>query len=107
MLQGHEYAVRKLAWSPHNSDLLLSASYDMTCRVWTDGTTAGHGPEFPLGASPQNAGRQIGAMGRHTEFATGVDWCLFGQEGWVVSTAWDERVCVWDSGDAIRRGLIN
>ena len=35
-------------------------------------------------------------MDRHTEFATGVDWCLFGAEGWCASTAWDERVLVWD-----------
>lgn len=32
--RGHEYAVRKLQWSPHRSDLLASASYDMTCRVY-------------------------------------------------------------------------
>ncbi|KAI9852099.1 MAG: peroxisomal targeting signal 2 receptor [Thelocarpon superellum] len=32
ILAGHDYAVRKLTWSPHLSDLLLSASYDMTCR---------------------------------------------------------------------------
>lgn len=30
---GHEYAVRKIQWSPHRPDLLASASYDMTCRV--------------------------------------------------------------------------
>jgi peroxin-7 len=81
LLQGHEYAVRKVAWSPHVPDLLLSASYDMTCRVWTDG---GQGP------------REIGRMGRHTEFVTGVDWCMFGAEGWAASCGWDERVCIWD-----------
>ena len=32
-LQGHEYAVRKVQWSPHRADVLSSASYDMTCRV--------------------------------------------------------------------------
>jgi peroxin-7 len=32
-LKGHEYAVRKVQWSPHRSDVLASASYDMTCRV--------------------------------------------------------------------------
>lgn len=30
---GHEWAVRKVQWSPHRPDLLASASYDMTCRV--------------------------------------------------------------------------
>jgi peroxin-7 len=33
-LVGHEYAVRKVQWSPHRPDLLASASYDMTCRVY-------------------------------------------------------------------------
>lgn len=33
-LLGHEFAVRKIQWSPHRPDLLASASYDMTCRVY-------------------------------------------------------------------------
>lgn len=33
-LRGHEYAVRKVQWSPHRPDLIASASYDMTCRVY-------------------------------------------------------------------------
>ena len=32
-LLGHEYAIRKLQWSPHRPDLLASGSYDMTCRM--------------------------------------------------------------------------
>ena len=32
-LLGHEYAVRKVQWSPHRADVLASASYDMTCRM--------------------------------------------------------------------------
>lgn len=32
-LRGHEYAIRKIQWCPHRSDVLASASYDMTCRV--------------------------------------------------------------------------
>lgn len=30
---GHEYAVRKVQWSPHRPDVLATASYDMTCRM--------------------------------------------------------------------------
>ena len=33
-LPGHEYAVRKVQWSPHRADVLATASYDMTCRVY-------------------------------------------------------------------------
>lgn len=103
VLAGHEYAVRRLTWSPHLSDILLSASYDMTCRVWTDGSAMGVGG----GLKEQNmiesqnmnlgGGKEMGRMGRHTEFVTGVDWCLFGAEGWCASTGWDERVLVWDA----------
>lgn len=86
LLQGHDYAVRKVAWSPHRADLLLSASYDMTCKVWSDG---GEGMSTTVP-------RELGSMGRHSEFVTGVDWCLFGAEGWAASCGWDERVCVFD-----------
>lgn len=92
-LRGHEYAVRRLAWSPHASDVLVSASYDMTVRLWNDGSTAG--PREPgMGPRP---GAQMGLMNRHTEFVTGVDWCLFGMGGWVASVGWDERVLLWDA----------
>lgn len=89
VLPGHEYAIRRLAWSPHLSDILLSASYDMTCRVWTDGT-AGETPDA------MGAAKELGRLGRHTEFVTGVDWCMFGAEGWAASCGWDERLLVWD-----------
>lgn len=92
VLSGHGYAVRKVAWSPHLSDVLLSASYDMTCRVWTDGSTLGVADNHGSGQQ----GRELGRMGRHTEFAIGVDWCLFGAEGWCASVGWDERLLVWD-----------
>jgi len=96
LLPGHEFAVRRIAWSPHLSDVLLSASYDMSCRVWTDGSTV------EQGGSGVGLGREIGRMDRHTEFAMGVDWCLFGGEGWCATCAWDERVLVWDVRDFMR-----
>ncbi|KAM4056846.1 peroxisomal targeting signal 2 receptor [Hirsutella rhossiliensis] len=92
LMQGHDYAVRRLAWSPHASDVLISASYDMTVRLWNDGSTM---PQ--LSGPGTGAGRQMGLMNRHTEFVTGVDWCLFGAGGWVASVGWDERVLLWDA----------
>ena len=75
----------------------------MTCRVWSDGGDDG-------GAAAAGAGmmmsRELGRMERHTEFATGVDWCLFGAEGWAASCAWDERVCVWDARALVQGGAV-
>lgn len=90
ILPGHDYAIRKIAWSPHDPHLILSASYDMTCRVWTDGSEA---ENLAISTGEE---KQIGAMDAHTEFAMGVDWCMFGQPGWCASCGWDERVLVWD-----------
>jgi len=96
VLPGHDYAVRKVAWSPHLPDVLLSASYDMTCRVWTDGSALGVANEGVPDPMALGGGKELGRMGRHTEFVIGVDWCLFGAEGWCASCGWDERVLVWD-----------
>lgn len=93
LMTGHNYAVRRLAWSPHARDILISASYDMTVRLWTDGSTMAQG-QAP---SPVKPGVQLGVMNRHTEFVTGVDWCLFGVGGWVATVGWDERVLLWDA----------
>lgn len=90
---GHDYAVRKVAWSPHLSDVILSASYDMTCKVWTDGNGK---EDARAGVMHGELGTGLGSMARHTEFVMGVDWCLFGAEGWCASCGWDERLLVWD-----------
>lgn len=92
VMQGHEYAVRRLAWSPHAADLLLTASYDMTVRLWDDRSSAP-----PAGSGGAQVGAQVGIMNRHTEFVVGVDWCLFGVGGWVSTVGWDERVLLWDA----------
>lgn len=102
VMPGHRYAIKKLSWSPHLSDVLLSASYDMTCRVWTDGSAMGYGQHKPSDPMFYGGGCQLGQMERHTEFATSVDWCMFGAEGWCASTGWDERVLIWDA-----RALMN
>lgn len=105
VLLGHEYAVRRLAWSPHASDVLASASYDMTVRVWSDGSLAAPPPPPPPSPNATHTipvGTQLGVMNRHSEFATGVDWCLFGTGGWLASAGWDQRVLVWDAHTLLR-----
>lgn len=99
LMLGHEYAVRRLAWSPHVRDVLISASYDMTVRLWSDGSAQPPAPQDP----GVRMGTELGLMNRHTEFATGVDWCLFGAGGWVASVGWDSRVLLWDANAFLRR----
>lgn len=77
-LVGHEYAVRKVNWSPHRPDLISSASYDMTCRVWSTNPT-------PTGS------HLLYIQDAHTEFVVGCAWSLY-DEGVLASCSWDCRV---------------
>ncbi|KDR80692.1 hypothetical protein GALMADRAFT_153143 [Galerina marginata CBS 339.88] len=80
-LLGHEYAVRKVQWSPHRPDILATASYDMTCRVWTTTPTPGR-PQLLHIHDP------------HTEFVVGVGWSLY-EEGVLASCGWDGKLSVF------------
>ncbi|KAK6518720.1 peroxisomal targeting signal 2 receptor [Arthrobotrys conoides] len=109
ILSGHNYAVRRIAYSPHLPDTLLSASYDMTCRVWNDGYNQSAHPPQPPASPPSlpadgqtNLGQCLGVMDRHSEFVVGIDWCMFGAEGWAGSVGWDEMLWVWDARAVMR-----
>ncbi|KIM90380.1 hypothetical protein PILCRDRAFT_59926 [Piloderma croceum F 1598] len=80
-LPGHEYAVRKVQWSPHRPDVLATASYDMTCRVWTTNPPAGR--PFLLHIHDP-----------HTEFVVGCSWSLY-DEGVLASCGWDSKLNVF------------
>lgn len=97
-LLGHEYAVRKVQWSPHRPDILATASYDMTCRVLVFLIL----PLFPLSTmstrwttSPTHGRPQLLHIhDPHTEFVVGVSWSLY-EEGVLASCGWDGRVNVF------------
>lgn len=80
-LLGHEYAVRKVQWSPHRADILATASYDMTCRIWTTAPTAGR-PQL------------LHINDQHSEFVVGCSWSLY-DEGVIASCGWDGRLNVF------------
>lgn len=88
---GHNFAVRKILWSPHNGEELLSTSYDMTCRIWQD--KSNERARFLNSA----VGGCRGVMNNHREFVIGADYSLWGEPGWCASTGWDEMVYIWDS----------
>ncbi|PFH51782.1 hypothetical protein AMATHDRAFT_74676 [Amanita thiersii Skay4041] len=80
-LLGHEYAVRKLQWSPHRADVLATASYDMTCRIWSTAGVSDR-PQLMYIHDP------------HTEFVVGCSWSLY-EEGVLASCGWDSRLNVF------------
>ncbi|GAA6014055.1 hypothetical protein JCM10207_000221 [Rhodosporidiobolus poonsookiae] len=98
-LLGHEYAVRRVAWSPHSSAHLATGSYDMTARVWSVHAAAAGGAGAGGAASTFSAQGGVGARmervwDRHSEFVVGVAWSLF-EEGVVASCGWDQEVHLW------------
>lgn len=86
-LIGHDFAIKRVTWSPYDSDKLMSASYDMSVKIWQDhpigpGRRAFHGDAL------------INNFTRHREFVMGCDWSLWAK-GYVASAGWDEMVYVW------------
>ena len=93
-LLGHEYAVRKVAWSPHSPNILASASYDMSARIWSmdaAGLGAGGPGASTFGAGGMGGARLEAVRSEHTEFVVGVAWSYF-QEGVLASCSWDQSV---------------
>jgi len=76
---GHEYAVRKVQWSPRRPDLLVSASYDMMCRIWT--------------MNPPDGRNLLRIHDAHTEFVVGCAWSLY-DEGVLATASRDWNVDV-------------
>ncbi|EOR00561.1 hypothetical protein E3P92_03181 [Wallemia ichthyophaga] len=73
-LHGHDFAIRRVQFSPHVPNLIASASYDMSARVWDTSVNA-----------------CIHIHDAHTEFVTGVAWSLF--DPLVLTTCgWDYKV---------------
>ena len=95
-LLGHEFAVRKVVFSPHDAQELLSTSYDMTCRVWRDMSDE-RARFLNVG---QNACK--GVFNAHKEFTIGCDYSLWGEPGWVSTVGWDQMVYVWDTKRVLR-----
>ncbi|KAH3686391.1 hypothetical protein WICPIJ_002644 [Wickerhamomyces pijperi] len=88
-LLGHEFAVKKITWSPHSAGELLSCSYDMSARVWQDYTADNNMSRFRK--------NQCKMFNRHTEFVAGGEYSLWGQPGWCGTVGWDEMCYVFDS----------
>lgn len=95
-LLGHEYAVRSVAWSPHSPNILASASYDMTARIWSmdAASLGGAGGMSSFGAAGMGGGRLERVYDGHTEFVVGAAFSLY-EEGVIASCSWDQEVHLW------------
>ena len=96
-LLGHEYAVRRVAWSPHSANILASGSYDMTARIWSiDAGTLGAGGQMSssFGSAGMGGGRLLRIHDQHTEFVVGASWSLY-EEGVLATCSWDQTVNIW------------
>lgn len=78
VMEGHEFAVRRVKCSPHHANVLASVSYDMTSMIWDSSL------EDSVVAKYED----------HTEFVLGVDFNLF-NEGQIATCSWDETVRVF------------
>lgn len=76
---GHRYAVKKVKFSPHHANWLVSGSYDMTVSVWDMSIK-----DVPL--AKIHAG--------HTEFVTGLDFSNHIPD-MITSCSWDRKVLVY------------
>ena len=102
-LLGHGYGVKRLRWSAHAANHLLSCSYDTSVSVqprriflvcsWPCGDWSWQVRLWDVGGSAQ----ERSCWRHHTEFATGIDWDLF-SPGHVVSCGWDNTCVSWDIG---------
>ncbi|KAK4055972.1 peroxisomal targeting signal 2 receptor [Microbotryomycetes sp. JL221] len=95
-LLGHEYAVRKVAWSPHSSNILASGSYDMTSRIWSmDSANLGNQQTVgTFGSTGMGGARLERIYDGHTEFVVGVAWSFY-DEGVVATASWDQECHLW------------
>lgn len=92
----HDLAIRKAIWSPHHSNILLSSSYDMSCKVWRDVSYNGQNDTGKTNNSATGKG-SIKAFRMHTEFVFGADWSLWGKPGYVATSGWDGNTYIWNA----------
>ena len=99
-LLGHEYAVRKVQWSPHRAEMLATASYDMTCRMYV---TTSFAQSSVLDAdkvfrwntaAPPGQPQLLDILDPHTEFVVGCSWSLY-EPGVLATCGWDSRLHIF------------
>ena len=91
-LKSHTSAVRRIQWNPHRPDIIASASYDMTIKIWNTGRQGHFGGLRPNGQLIDGS-LQLTLDSLHKEFVVGLDWSLF-DRGVLATSSWDQTIGV-------------
>ncbi|MBW0555790.1 hypothetical protein O181_095505 [Austropuccinia psidii MF-1] len=89
-LIGHQYAIRKVAWSPYSSSEITTCGYDMTARVWVTPEISANVSHF----TSLRTGLLKGIHNAHKEFVVGMAWSLY-HPGVIATASWDQQVHLW------------
>merc|ERR1712093_210590 len=93
-LVGHDYAIRRVAWSPHAADVIASSGYDMTARIWKVPAVSTQQPGPGVAMAPQLGGDLGGVCtdvySDHKEFVVGLAWSLY-EPGVLATASWDQE----------------
>lgn len=98
-LLGHDYAIRRVAWSPHLPNVIASSGYDMTARIWSiDRLSQANLPAAPTPPAPpgmpDGQGRCTDVYADHREFVIGLAWSMF-EPGVLATASWDQECHVF------------
>lgn len=85
-LVGHEYAVRRVKWSPFFRSHLLTCSYDKTVRVWN-----------PVLEAQNGVFHCVHTISHHSEFVYGLDYSMH-VPGQIADCSWDRTLKVYRVG---------
>jgi peroxin-7 len=75
-IQGHDFAIRRVKCSPFSGNIVATASYDTTMKLFDIST-----------------GKQIFVNNAHSEFVFGIDFNLF-RKGLIATCGWDGKTMV-------------
>ena len=81
--QAHKLPIRRIKYNPHEPNLLVSGSFDLSVALWNMN---------PI--DPPN-GPEINRCYHHREFVHGLDWSLY-EQGLLITGSWDQSVVAWN-----------
>lgn len=84
----HKLPIKKIKYNPHEPNLLISASFDLTVALWN------------MNPVDPPTGPEIFRTAHHREFVHSLDWSLY-EPGLLVTGSWDQSIVAWN----VRKGI--